>query len=47
VGYDLVAETAYQELSDPVHITLDVAEQDLAASIAHLQSVGFHLDRPA
>lgn len=47
VGYDLVAETAYQELSDPVHITLDVAEPDLEASIAHLQAVGFHLDRPA
>lgn len=47
VGYDLVAETAYQELSDPVHITLDVADHDLESSIAHLQASGFRFDRPS
>jgi sugar phosphate isomerase/epimerase len=47
VGYDLVAETAYQELTEPVHITLDVAEHDLVPSIEHLRSVGFRFDLPS
>ncbi len=47
VGYDLVAETAHQELTEPVHITLDVAPNDLVPSIEHLESVGFRFDRPS
>jgi len=47
VGYDLVAETAHQELTEPVHITLDVTDHDLVPSIEHLESVGFRFDRPS
>ncbi len=45
VGFDIVGETVYHELTEPVHITLDVSEEDLMPSIEHLEEVGFRFDR--
>lgn len=45
VGFDVISEVVHQELTEPVNITLAVGEQDLVASIKHLEECGFKLER--
>ncbi len=45
VGYDVVSETIHEELTEPVNITIEVAETDLLPSIQHLEECGFRFER--
>ncbi len=44
VGFDVVSELIHMELTEPVNITLDVRDEDLVDSIAHLEECGFKFD---
>jgi sugar phosphate isomerase/epimerase len=45
VGFDVIAETVREHLSEPVNITLEVTKEDLVASIRHLEECGLTFER--